>query len=207
MKKNGFTLVEMLVAIVLLSLLIGVAVFAFRMQLMNVQKLKTSGLDSVLHYTQLTSPIESMKYYVVQEYDLLGRPMRVMHYFFLGTSKSMRFITTNPNLSESDALVEFICTDKSLVYKEEPLFDRIDFLRPDFLEDSFTTVLYTDLKYCSFSFKNTNGEILTQLQDDLPRSVIIDLANDEYKKRFFVNVKSDDNLTKSRVYDAVYPAE
>ena len=206
-RKNGFTLVEMLVAIVLLSLLIGVAVFAFRMQLINVKKLKSTGLDDVLHYVQLVTPIESMKYYVVEDYDVLGRPMKKMHYFFLGSSQSVRFITTNPNVSKADALVELSCADRNLIYKEEPLFGRINFLAPSFLEDSFQTILYQDLKECSFKYVNNNGETFTHMQDTIPSKIIVTLGKADKKETFFIQIKSDDNLTEARVYDAVYPAE
>ena len=207
MKKNGFTLVEMLVAIVLLSLLIGVAVFAFRMQLMNVQKLKTSGLDSVLHYTQLTSPIESMKYYVVEDYDTFGKPMKKMHYFFSGDAKHMEFVTTNPNLGEYDAIVMLECKEDELIYKEEPLFERVDYLRPDFLEDSFQIVLYKELQTCSFAYEKGSKVILSTLEGAIPKRVIVSLSKQGKPKKFFIRVKSDNNLTKARVYDAVYPQE
>ena len=86
--RKAFTIVEMLVAIVLLTLLIGVALFSFRMQLITIHKTKLSSINRAVSYTQLRSVIASMKYYAVQEYDIVERVIPYSwHYFFDADAK------------------------------------------------------------------------------------------------------------------------
>jgi len=205
--KKAFTLVEMLVALVLISLLIGVAVFAFRLQLISIHKTKTEGLNRVIKYTQIRSLIESMKYYVVQEYDMLNMPMQKLHYFFNGDEKKIIFITTNPIFSDTDALVELTCKEDTLTYKEEPLFFRIDYLRPLFLNDSKSVTLYKYVKKCTFQYKDLEGLKQHSLQNKMPKSVLLRLETNLEKEIIYVNIKADNNKTKAKVDDAMFPAD
>jgi len=205
--RKAFTLVEMLVALVLISLLIGVAVFAFRLQLITIHKAKTEGLNTVIKYTQVRSLIESMKYYVVQEYNMLNLPTKQLHLFFNGDQREMKFITTNPILSSSDALVELVCKDHKLIYKEEPLFDRIDFLQPDLLEDSREIVLYKDLQQCRFSYKNVQGVKTGELENIIPKAIEIRIEDKFGKIVIYASVKEDNTRLVGEIYDAMYPTE
>jgi prepilin-type N-terminal cleavage/methylation domain-containing protein len=207
MKRGGFTLVEMLVAVALLALLIGVAVFAFRLQLLSIHKMKTKGINDAIAYHQLRSAIASMKFYVVEEYDALGRPMKRMHYFFDGTPKAMTFVTTNALFGEGDALARLECRDGQLRYAEAPLFGRIDFLRPALPQEHRSIVLYDDLQECGFAYEGYDGLSGSMFADRIPVHVAVELDRDGRNRKFFIAVKSDDNMTKARVHDAVYPTE
>lgn len=202
--KKAFTLVEMLVAVVLLTLLIGVALFSFRLQLMTVRKIKLDSMQRVLAYTQMKRSIESMKYYLVQEYDTVGRPIDyAWDYLFDGTQKKLLFVTENPIFTQGDALVALECKEKKLLYTEEPLYGNIDFLRPSFTDDSIEKTLYDNLEVCRFSYVTMQGRKVEVLKGVLPSTVFVTLSN----KRFVMRVKSDDNLTKTRLMDRLYDTD
>jgi len=207
MIKKAFTLVEMLVALVLISLLIGVAVFAFRLQLITIHKTKTEGLNNVIKYTQVKSLIESMKYYVVNEYNILDMPIKKLHYYVSGNSKHIKFITTNPIYTNTVALVELSCIDDKLLYREEALFKRIDYLRPDFLADSKSEELYKNLKKCSFEYKTLKATKIEVLNNEMPTGVSINLEIGLKKEIIYSSVKSDDNTTLAMIYDMEYQDE
>lgn len=202
--KKGFTLIEMLVAIVLLSLLIGVAVFSFRQQLLTVSNIKTTGLNRVINYYQLRSTIESMAYYAVETYDNLNQPMKQVHHFFLGQQNRFTYITNNPIFSKKISVAQLECKDKQLVYYEEPLYSRIDFMRPSILTDSSSKLFFTDVNNCEIKYI-FKGEDHLALYNDIPDAIQMILSDKE--KDFFtlyVNIKSDANLTASKVYGAMY---
>ena len=204
MKKNGFTLIEMLVGIVLISLLIGVAVFSFRMQLNTITKAKQENIQTVILYSQIRSIIESIKFYVVDSYDSIGLPTKNLHYFFQGNEKKVTFITTNPLLTKNDALVSFTCKENQLLYKEEPLFFRINFLLPSFKEDSNQTILFKNLDSCKISYL-VNNKILYTMKDSIPTAIKINLKLGLKKITIFTAIKSNDILRKWKVYNAKYP--
>lgn len=204
--RRGFTLVEMLVAVILLSLLIGVAIFSFRMQLMSIHKTKTEGLDSFREYINLRGSLESIKFYAVDNYDVLGTPMKQIHYYFYGDKKEMNFITTNPLWSQKTSVVKLECKKDTLTYTEEPLFADIDYLRPSIHLASKTNILYKDLQDCFFSYRIASKEKQT-IKDRIPDSIRILLQSKEKEMLLFVNVKSNNRALKNRVYDAMYTDE
>ncbi len=202
--RKGFSLVEMLVAVILLTMLIGVALFSFRLQLITLAKTNKEQLKDVVRYTYIRQAIESMKFYGVQEYDMLHQPINAFHYYFNADAKTMQFITTNPIFSEGVAVVSFTCKDDTLLYKEEPLYGRIDYLRPEFLEDSKQKVLFYNLKECHFGYMDRSGRKKEALQGKIPKSVSIILQRDQKKDEFFINIKSDNNATLFYIREAVY---
>jgi len=203
--KKAFTIVEMLVAVVLLTLLIGVALFSFRMQLITIHKTKLSSINRAISYTQLRSVIASMKYYAVQEYDIVQRVIPYSwHYFFDADAKKMKFITINPLFNDTDALVQLTCKDDKLIYEEEPLYGNMDFLQPDFSEKKKVFILMKDLQKCSFSYKTRDAKQLNSLKKDLPHLVEINLQQNNKKYTFYTKVQTDANTTKFSIEASLY---
>lgn len=208
MNKKAFSLVEMLVAVLLITLLIGVAIFSFRHQLLIINKSETSGLSKVIDFNQLRTSIESMKYYVVDEYDSFNNPLKDLHYFFKGNEKKMEYITKNPLFSDEIALVNLICEDSKLVYIEEALYGRINFLSPKVLEDSKEKVFFNELEECKFNYYS-DKKVFNELSRQIPLSININLSFKNKKEimNLYISIKSDDNTTFGRVYEAVYPVK
>jgi len=198
--KKAFTLVEMLVSVILLSLLIAVALFSLRLQLLEIRKLHISGIEKVLRYNQLRASIESIKYYVVQDYDILNLPIKYKwHYFFLGNKKIVNFITYNPIFSKEEALVELSCQDDKLIYREEPLYKRINFLRPKLLKDSKKYELFENLDNCQLSYQMFGGSKRESIKGEIPEYIII-----KTNETYFIKLQNDYNLTKINILNGLY---
>lgn len=191
--KKAFSLIEMLVALVLVTLLVGVAMFSFKYQLIMIKKTKTSGISRAIIFNQLKTSIESMKHYVVDDYDMLGKSMNNLHYFFIGKQKKMEYITTNPLFSKEIAVVKLICKDQNLIYQEEPLYKRIDFLRPEVLENSRSSILFKNLDKCEFEYIP---------KENIPSQVILHIQNDKISP-LYIDIKSDDNLSLGVIQDVI----
>jgi prepilin-type N-terminal cleavage/methylation domain-containing protein len=205
--KKAFTLVEMLVAIILLTLLIGIAVFAFKLQLISIHKTKTQGIARVIEYLQLRATLESIKYYVVDDYDTLNRAMKLPHFFFQGDEKTMLFITTNPIYSDQDSLVRLECQEDKLIYTEEKLFASIDYLRPSFTQNQKTAVLYKDISDCIFYYYKEKVK-LSKISNDIPTAIGIEFQ-DSYQQKFksYTKLKQDNNNTLGKVKGVFFEDE
>lgn len=188
----------MLISVLLLTLLIATAVYSFRFVLLNISKQKFSGIDTLLVYTQLRGSLESMQYHVIDSYDSFLNPMNQLHYFFKGGEKEIIYITQNPVFSDFISVVDLKCKDKKLLYTEEPLYKRIDFTQPTILEDSQKKILYSKLVSCGLVY-HKNKQIKSHLENTLPDSVEVKLATDKEMLNFYVNVKTDFNLTKAYI--------
>lgn len=202
-QRSAFSLIEMLVAVVLISLLIGVAIFAFKYQFMAIGKTQKIGLDKVLKYNQLRDSLQSIMYYVVDDYDILNNPMKNLHYYFDGKKESLSYITTNPLFSQATSVVKLQCSGAKLLYKEEKLYGPINFLRPNLLEDSRRIILFDNLETCTFNYL-LYDRVEQEVRDNIPTAIILHLTTNKVEHEIYVNVKSDDNRSKYTIYDALY---
>jgi len=199
--KKAFTLIEMLIAIILLSLLIGLSIFSLRLQFMTIKKIQLNNMSKIIKFNQLKTTIESMKYYAVQEFDILNRPIKYKWYFFFqGDEEKMIFVTQNPIFIEEDALVKLECLENKLIYTEEALYGKIDFLKPSFLKNSRKYILYDNLKTCNINYFNTKGDIKKKLFNEIPLIVHINLNQDD----FFIRIRNDYNLTIKKIFNRIY---
>jgi hypothetical protein len=195
----------MLVGIVLITLLIGVALFSFRMQLLTVGKTKTEGIREVLKYNQIKSALESIKYYVVREYDMLHQPIRKLDYFFKGDEKHALFVTNNPIYTDKVSLVELSCLNHKLIYKEEPLYGKMDYLQPAFTPEEYHKLkIYDDLDECEFYYINERGGLVRQIANKIPKEIYLKIKKDKKEISIYSKIEEDDNLTAARIYNAIY---
>lgn len=204
--RSAFSLIEMLVAVVLLTLLLGVAMFSFRHLLIIFHQMKSSGIDNTIAYHTLRSSMESMKHYVVEEYDRLNQPTKNLYFYFLGDEHRMRFITNSANFSDSTSLVEITCIENSLIYKEEKLYGPIDFRRPDFSSKYHEKRVYEDLEYCQFNYYTTATPYRpqTQLFSEVPKFVELKMQQANKNLDIFIAIKSDNNLSAKINYSQIY---
>ena len=202
--RKAFTLVELLVAVVLLTLLIGTALFSYRQVLLNITKAQTSTFNEVLKIHQIRTSIESMQHYVVDEYNTFNQPMKKLHMFFSGNQYSFKYISLNATFSHIPSLSSFTCINGALVYKEEPLYQRIDVNRPEFLEESSSVVYWSNLKACHFEFF-IEKKLSIVLSNQLPTALKIYFI-DAYEKEhtIFTTIKSDYNTTNMEIHELLY---
>ncbi|MEA2048287.1 MAG: prepilin-type N-terminal cleavage/methylation domain-containing protein [Campylobacterota bacterium] len=202
--KKAFTLVELLVAVLLLTLLIGTALFSYRQVLLNITKAQTSTFNEVLKVHQIRTSIESMQHYVVDEYNQFNQPMKKLHTFFLGNPHYFKYISLNPTLSTIPSLSAFECKNNTLVYREEPLYKRIDVNRPKFLEDTPFIVYWEDIQSCQFEYI-LYEKVLSDLKNKIPTAIKIDFIDrNEKKHTFFTHIQSDYNITSAEMYGLLY---
>lgn len=202
--KKAFTLVELLVAVLLLTLLIGTALFSYRQVLLNIKKTQASTFNEVLKVHQIRTSIESMQHYIVDEYNQLDMPMKKLHPFFLGTDKYFIYITQSPIFSHIPSLARFDCIDNGLKYTEEPLYKRINFKKPHFLDDSTSNIYWKDISSCNIEYFLLKKRF-TELKDSVPSAVEITfLDSNEVKHTIFSSIKSDYNISKGVIYEYLY---
>jgi len=205
-KKNAFTLVEMLVAVILITLLIGVAIFAFRYQLIAIKKSQKVGFTNVLRYNQLRTSLQSMKCYVVDDYDMLNQTMKQLHIFFKGNPTELTYITDSPVFSKEVSLARLSCRDSELLYTEEKLYGRINYLKPTLPQDASQVVLYSNLNDCSFNY-HVKELTFDTLENKMPTAITLQLNIHDKEQEIYVNVQSDYNISVGLIDDAIYPVE
>jgi len=200
--KKAFSLIEMIVAVLLISILIGIATFAFKYQLISIHKAQKIGINDVLKYNQLRSSIESIKFYVVDDYDMLGRRMKNLHFYFIGTENSINYITENPVFSKNIALARLRCEGTKLIYDEQKLYGSMDFLKPSFTSDSNEMIFYSNLNHCGFLYKEKKWK--KNIQGQVPMAITLNLSSNAVKNNIYISIKNDNNVSKDIIYETIY---
>jgi prepilin-type N-terminal cleavage/methylation domain-containing protein len=202
--KKAFTLVELLVAVLLLTLLIGTALFSYRFILLNIKKTQTSTFNEVLKIQQIRTSIESMQHYVVDKYNQFNQPMKKLHTFFIGEQDHCIYITLNPTFLTIPSIARLECLDNTLKYSEEPLYGRINLNQPKLLNDSQSKIYFEGIEECTFKYYLKHQE-LDSLKDTLPTLIHLSFYDKNKKKQDIVgSIKSDYNISNGVMYEYLY---
>lgn len=169
--RRGFSLVEMLVALVLISMLMSLGLLAYKQQLSVMKKFQTKGIERVLNFHQLRSLINSMFFYVVTDYDRFGNNMELFHQFFKGNAQEMTFITQNSLYFDGLCVARLACVEDKLIYQESKLYSpHNNYLEPAIVEGFYEKEFFHDLSECRFSYE-AKERFVEELEDRLPLSV------------------------------------
>lgn len=196
-KRNGFTLVEMLVVIVLLSMLIATAVFAYKNMIINIKHTKKENYKFLYSFHQLRSSITSMSYYVIYDEEKLSVKSGYK-YFFNGNSQTMHYITKNPVFSDKISVVSLACENNELTYSETLLYGEQDYLQPQVDEKSPIKILFDDVSDCSIDYFLKNQKMKV-LQNSIPELVHIALKINKKEQEFLFRI----NSTRDKVNELI----
>ena len=200
MRRSAFSLVEMLVATVLVTMLLSIAIFSYKHILITFKHIKTNSINRSIDFHQLRSSLQSMHYYIVDDYNNLNQAMKQLHPFINATQEQLLYITKNPIFSTDISLASLSCKNEKLIYQEEPLFQKIDFLTPTMPEESPKKIFFDRLTHC---------EILYQFRQNsvLPTTVTLQLKTDLKDMVYVTSIQSDFNTSTFQIYSKVYDEE
>ena len=175
--KTAFTLVEVLITILLLSLLMTTAMFSFRFLIKNLNTLQLSLPQKAMNYEHLDRSIQGLYFYIIEKKNHLKKEKT---YFFNYGSSSFTYITTQPiyNKSISIATVEY--KENALFYSESKLFTQNkNYLLPknnvhDFQKKLYENINSLDIKY------------VFQEKTNIPKLIQISFLDKNHKKQTWI---------------------
>lgn len=123
-KKNsdGFTLVELLIAITIFSLVIGMAMFTFRYSFTVVRQLDAPFAEETQRVSKMRDCIAATFNYVTPSRDMFNN-RKDFATFFTGESASMTFISTTPPSGRGLAVCRLSLVKDQVLLEEAPLYD------------------------------------------------------------------------------------
>jgi prepilin-type N-terminal cleavage/methylation domain-containing protein len=127
--QKGFTLIEMLVAGMILSIIVALAFFSMTFYLNEWEHGRMGDISAVEQYRRkqlVTAAMESAwEYYVT---DPANERLNQYYPYFIGNPESVSFVTTSPVFTETDAAAARMSLRKipdssgrTLLYEEAPL--------------------------------------------------------------------------------------
>lgn len=202
--KKAFTLVELLVAVLLLTLLMGTALFSYRQVLLNITKAQKTTFNEILKIHQIRTSIESMQPYVIDEYNHFNQPMKKLHILFNANEQGLKYVSLNPSFSTIPSLSELRCVEDKLIFKEEPLYQHLNLNQPVFSQEHKEMIYWEEIYDCKFSYVIREKRVEV-VNNELPSFVELTfLDNDAKLHTIAISVKSDYNITASEIYGVLY---
>lgn len=193
----GFTLIEMLVSIVLMSLMVSLSTVALRNMLISWKHLSVPyPVESVAYY-RLQSAIHSYLPYVVTQSDGYNSRTNTFGYFFEGTVTAFRFISLSPLRGNRPVLIHVYLKEQQLFLSETVLYAKeSDFLKPAENETTTRTALFTGIKSLHCRYLNDGHSGRTTFKG-YPRTIEISLEKNGgkmYRYTFHIRSTSMESL-------------
>jgi len=155
LRRAGFSLVEVLVAMVIVALITATGMFAFKLSLHQIDRGDSLTFSEVMHFSQMKNLINSVYFYVVEKDDSLNPTLFSYEYLFNKNNKELVFVTDGALLSKHLSLVKLKILDDSLIYYEKPIYDKkSDYKHPKFKGDEESIVLLSNIADASFHYEN-----------------------------------------------------
>jgi len=149
--RKAFTLIEMLISIVLMTLIVATMMFAFKYSINEFKRVGSLVPHKVLKYHQLASLINGMFPYVIEVQR--GFEKKKYEPYIYPKEKSLEFISKNPIYSDKISISKLECSDKGLKYYEKLLYSKdSNYLAPKIEESDFKDIFYKDIESCKFSY-------------------------------------------------------
>lgn len=201
MSSQGFTLIEMLVSVVLMTLMISLSTIALRNMLMSWKRLSVPYPMEAVAYYRLQSAIHSYFPYVVTQSGGYNIGTEKFGYFFEGKETEFRFISLSPLTGAQPVLIRVFLNDQQLLLSETILYAKeSDFLKPTENNTTTTTELFTGIRgiHCRYI---SNGVAVRNIFHRYPRKIEISLVKNSgkmYKFTFLIRSTSMETLKMTK---------
>jgi prepilin-type N-terminal cleavage/methylation domain-containing protein len=201
--SDGFTLVELLVAITIFSLVVGMAMFSLRYSFIVVRQLDAPFAEGTQKLSQMRDCVSSMFNYVAPSRDMFNNK-KDFATFFTGEPHSMTFISATPPSGRSMAVCRLSLVKDEVLLEEAPLYaDNTDYLSPSLDQgEKRSTVIATGISALRLEYLS-KGKTESALTAALPSLVHIVMTSDgkesEYNCRIPTNY--DDKVIITRGID------
>lgn len=188
---DGFTLLELLVAITIFSLVVGMAMFSLRYSFAVVRQLDVPFAEETQRLSKLRDCITSMFNYVTPSRDMFNN-RKDFASFFSGSSESMTFISRTPPSGRGLAVCRIALIEGSVLLEEAPLYSETsNYLLPSLENgDKKTTVIATDVSAFRLEYLS-NGKNEQSLKASLPYQVRIVIVADGKESEHFYRIPTN----------------
>ncbi len=191
MNRAAFSLIEVLVAMVIVSLITTTGMFAFKLALNQIDKQSSLTFNDAMQFAQLKNLFNATYFYTIEKKDPYNPNLFDYLYLFEKGDKEITFVSDAPIYSKKLSLINLKLENDTLLYKESAIYDtHNDYKHPSFKENTKTYELLTDIHDAKFSF-----EAPIDLPKDktfttnIPKLIILEFDKNEQHFKYIFAVK------------------
>jgi len=156
MKSNrlAFSLIEVLVAMVIVSLITTTGMFAFKMSLNQIDRQSSLTFEEAMHFTQLKNLINGTYFYIIEEKDPYNITQFDYKYLFQKDEHEITFVSDAPIYGKKLSLINLKINNNTLIYKETPIYSKeSDYKHPLFSKKTTKHILFKNINNAKFTYE------------------------------------------------------
>ena len=198
--RKAFTIIEVIITFIILSILIFFAIYSFRFSIKNIKNAAYYLPQNAIAFSALDRILGGIFYFVIEK-----KPKEFVFYF-KGDDKQIEFITTSPLFTEELTLVKLQFNGSKLLYTGEKLYHKkSDIQKPKLTKKATTSTLIDQVQTLNISYISSQGETLSHMQDQIPKGIVIKFTSKGKNYHLIFAPSSDFLYNKVRVYHEKYP--
>lgn len=189
--RKAFSLVEVLIAMVIVTLITTTGMFAYRLAIKQVERQKSLTYDVAIRYTQLKNLFSGTYFYIVEERNKFNPNTFEYKYLFKKGDFEILFVSQSPLYSDVLSLISLRLDDGNLYYKEVPIYgEKQNYKEPVFLEDTKEYLILNNLEEAKFSFEGAYN-LPKDLESRIPKLVILEFKQEGIGLKYIFDIKYD----------------
>ena len=188
--EKGFTLIEILIAVIIFSFVIWLASYSFSFYTSLIKKITQPYPETAINFSKLREAVDDAFFYVGQKRDLLGKVKDFI--YFYGSKNEMKFITTKPFFYNEPCVCKLYFDNDSIKWEESPVYSKYDnYKSPELTQNNLKKITL---------WKNVSGfkleyivdkEKVSSIKEKIPSLVQISFNKKGKLLVFYFNVRSD----------------
>ena len=195
--KNGFTLIELIIATVIFSFLIALAAYSFGYYAGFVKRLLVPYPQKAINFSLLNDVLKSTFYFASEKKNIFGE--NKFFTYFYGTRNTIVFISAKPLGSYNLALCKLYLDNGTVFLKETPIYCKyVNYKNPSFTgkcEKVFP--IFKNIKNLSISYY-LGRESLDSIKNKIPELLKLTLTNfSDNKTTLYIKIMSNFNKKKN----------
>jgi len=189
--KKAFSLVEVLIAMVIVTLITTTGMFAYRLAVKQIEKQKSLTYDVAMRYTQLKNLFSGTYFYIIEERNKFNPNIFEYKYLFKRGEHEILFVSQSPLYSDVLSFISLRIDDGNLYYKEVPLYgSKQDHKEPKFFENTNEYLILDNLEEARFTFEEFY-DLPQDLTSKIPKLVILIFLQENKKIKYIFDIKYD----------------
>lgn len=191
MTRKAFSLVEVLIAMVIVTLITATGMFAYKMAIGEVNKKESVRYESAMHFAQIKNLFNATYFYILEKRDSFFPDKFEYFYLFDKSESRIKFVSNAPIYSKRLSLIDLKIEDEKLIYREKPIYDpNEDYKNPKFDKDTKEYVLLENIKEAKFSFeKPFDFPKDKDFSSTIPKLVILEFERDNQIYKYIFDIK------------------
>jgi len=190
MNKSAFSLIEVLVAMVIVSLITTTGMFSFKLAINQIDRQSSLSFDEPIHFSQLKNLFNATYFYTEEKKEQFT-PAELFEYKYLfrKSENEITFVSSAPIYSKKLSLVNLKIIDNKLMYKEEEIYNpKQDYKKPIFLEDTSEHELLTDIKNAKFTYEKPI-DLPADISSRVPKLVKLEFVRNDVDFTYIFDIK------------------